>query len=242
MIDWARTQKNIGAGVDGRPGRETWGKLFAKAVGRPFNSTFLRIGEGAAKHFPAYGVSTSIRRIAGVIAETGHESGGFTRFEENLNFTAQRMAEVWPSRFAIDPRARVKKPNARALSLHRKPSLIAAATYGMRMGNTNAQNDNDENEDGWQYRGRGLIMLTGKANYIAMGAAIGLDLLRFPDLVADPFTSLHVALEFLKMNRVFDAMDDANTILERQRVNGGLIGYDDVQEIRHDTMKLLVAA
>jgi putative chitinase len=242
MIDWRKTQANIGAGVDGDPGRETWGRLLGKAVGRPYDDTMRRLGESAAKNFALYGVSGSILRIAGIVAETGHETGGFRKWEENLSYSAQRLADVFPTRFAIDPKAKVKKPNDRAKRIAGKPAEIAAATYGLRMGNVSGVNDNDENEDGWQYRGRGATMLTGKSNYVEMGKAIGVDLLNFPELAADPAISLLIALQFYKDKGTFKWMDAGNDRKERESVNGGLIGFDHVQEIRRETTKLLVAA
>lgn len=242
MIDWRKTQANIGAGVDGDPGRETWGRLFAKALSRPYDATMMRIGESAAKNFPLYGVSTSPRRIIGTIAETGHETGGFRKFEENLNYSAQGLANTWPTRFAVNSKAKVKVPNDLAKRIARRPQDIARETYKERMGNQTAQNDNDRNEDGWQYRGRGMLMLTGKANYIAMAGKIGIDLLRFPELAADPSVSLLIALQYMKDNGTFRFMDAGDDKAERRSVNGGLIGFDDVQEIRATTGKLLVAA
>jgi putative chitinase len=242
VIDWRKTQANIGAGVDGDPGRETWGRLMGKAVGHPYDETMRRLGESAAKHFPLYAVSTSIDRISGVTAEMGHESGGFRKWEENLSYSAQRLAEVWPGRFARVPTAKVKKPNDLALRIAGKPAEIARETYGLRMGNKSGANDNDRNEDGWQYRGRGGLMLTGKDNYIAMGEKIGVDLLRFPELAADPFTSLLIALQFMQDKGTLRLMDKKDDKGERKSVNGGLIGFDHVQLIRKETRKLLVAA
>lgn len=242
MIDWNKTQRNIGAGVDGNPGRETWGKLMAKSVGRSYDDTMARLGDSAAKNFASFGVSTSIARIAGTIAETGHETGGFRRWEENLNYSAQGLADTWPTRFAVNPLAKPKVPNALALRISRRPADIARETYGLRMGNTSGANDNDANEDGWQYRGRGATMLTGRANYALYAALTGVDLIHFPELAADPAVSLLIALVFYRQEKVFGWMDTGNTIMERKAVNGGLIGFDEVQEIRHTALSLIVAA
>lgn len=242
MIDWRKTQANIGAGVDGDPGRETWGRLFAKAAGRPYDETMRRIGESAAKNMVKYGAHNSRLRIIGTIAETAHESGGFRQFEENLNYSAAGLAGTWPSRFAVNPKAKVKVPNDTAKRIARRPADIARATYGLRMGNQSGANDNDANEDGWQFRGRGMLMLTGKANYIAMGEKIGVDLLHFPELAADPSVSLLIALQFMQDAGTFMHMDRGDDEAERRSVNGGLIGFDHVQQIRKDCGKLLIAA
>lgn len=241
-IDWRATQRKIGAGVDGNPGRETYGKLFAAVAQHTYpSSVFVSLGDGAAAHFAAYGVTT-IERVAGVIAECAHECGGFTVFEENLSYSAQGLAETWPSRYAINPSAKVKKPTAKAMSLARRPQDIANDTYALRMGNVSAADDIDASPDGWQYRGRGMLMLTGKANYQAMGNVLGLDLVRYPDLAADPGTSLLIAMQFMKAKGVFAAMDKGADQAERIAVNGGLIGFDDVQAIRKRAKGLLVPA
>ena len=242
MIDWKKTQQNIGAGVDGQPGRETWGRLMGKAVGHPYDDTMRRLGESAAKHFPMYDIDQSAARIEGMIAETGHETGGFRKWEEDLSYSAQRLAEVWPNRFALNPRAKVKVPNDLAKRCHRRPQDIARETYGARMGNLARENDNDANEDGWQYRGRGPTMLTGKANYIIAAGLTGMNLLSLPELAADPFGGLLIACAFYKKNGIFRLMDAGDNEGERRAVNGGLIGYKEVQEIRGEVRKLIVAA
>ena len=107
---------------------------------------------------------TSERRIAGFLAQTAHESAGYTALTENLNYSADTMAVVWPNRFAekgVDGKY-VKengknKPNKFALALHRKPEMIANVVYSARMGNGPI-----ESGDGWKYRGRGLKQLTDR--------------------------------------------------------------------------------
>jgi putative chitinase len=242
MIDWSKTQRNIGAGVDGVPGRETFGRLMGKAVGHSYDDTMRRLGESAVKHFPLYGVDTSAARLEGIIAETGHETGGFRQWEENLNYSAQGLANTWPNRFALNPKAKVKVPNDLAKRCDRRPQDIACQTYGARMGNLARENDNDANEDGWQYRGRGPTMLTGKDNYIIAAGLVGINLLSMPELAADPFTGLLIACAFYKKNGIFRLMDIGDNEAERRAVNGGLIGYKEVQEIRGEVRKLLVAA
>jgi putative chitinase len=243
MIDWGKTQRNIGAGVDGNPGRETYGRLMGKAVGHSYDDTMRRLGESAVKHFPLYGVDQSAALIAGFIAETGHETGGYRRWEENLSYSAQGLANTWPSRFATNPKSKgAKTPNALALRIARRPQDIARETYGLRMGNESGANDNDANEDGWQFRGRGPTMLTGKDNYIEAAGLVGIDLLHHPELAADPFTGLLIACGFYKKNGVFRLMAANDNEGERRAVNGGLIGFKEVQEIRRDVNKLLVAA
>jgi putative chitinase len=241
-VNWKAVQRVIGADDDGKPGRETYGKLFAKVVARPFTDpVFTRLGDGAAKYFAMYDIR-SVERISGVICETAHESAHYRQFEENLNYAAQGLASTWPGRYAVMPRAKLKVPNARALKLHRRPQDIANDTYGLRMGNQAPADDNDTSPDGWQYRGRGIGMLTGKDAYIEMGKAMGLPLLEFPELAADPQTSLGITLEFMERKKMFAMMDERRDRDERIAWNGGTIGFDEVQLLRAVTRKILLAA
>ncbi|WP_130926161.1 glycoside hydrolase family 19 protein, partial [Pseudomonas extremaustralis] len=95
-------------------------------------------------------------RAAAFIAQVGHESGQLTRLVENLNYSADGLMKTWPSRFDL----------VRATACARKPEQIANVVYADRMGNAGPG-------DGWKYRGRGLIQVTGKTNYAACGEALG---------------------------------------------------------------------
>ena len=107
-----------------------------------------------------FGVLASRLRAEHFLAQVLHESGGLLRLVENLNYTAERLVEVWPSRFPTLEAAEPFAHNAHAL---------ANQVYGGRMGNTDP-------EDGWRYLGRGLLQLTGRASYTKVGAALGIDL------------------------------------------------------------------
>lgn len=108
-------------------------------------------------------------RIAAFLAQVGHESGRLSRVIENLNYSAEGLQKTWPSMFDANL----------AAEYARKPERIANAVYNARMGNTAPG-------DGWKFRGRGLIQITGKSNYIACGAALQLDLLTHPELLERP--------------------------------------------------------
>ena len=110
---------------------------------------------------PKYDIDNK-QRIACFLGQTAHESGGFTKLTENLNYSAQGLCNTWPKRF----------PNmASAEPYHRKPELIANKVYGGRLGN-----GDEASGDGWTYRGSGLIQTTGKANYEKLSEAIGKEL------------------------------------------------------------------
>ncbi|WP_183000391.1 MULTISPECIES: glycoside hydrolase family 19 protein [unclassified Pseudomonas] len=129
-------------------------------------------------------------RMAAFIAQVGHESGQLTRMVENLNYSADRLRAVWSNRFDA----------ALAAQVARKPEQIANIVYAGRMGNTLPG-------DGWKYRGRGLIQLTGANNYRAAGAALGLDLVNHPELVEQPETAALVAGWFWQSNGLNELAD-----------------------------------
>ena len=170
-------------------------------------------------------------RVAAFIAQTAHESGGYTMLEENLNYSDATMAAVWPNRFAvIDPATKKAKkdekgkntPNAFAKALHRKPEAIANTVYSSRMGNSTI-----ESGEGWKYRGRGLKQLTGKDNYTRCGGAIGLDLVSNPDLLLEPVAAARSAGWFWRANNLSAFADVSDIEGMTKKINGGLIGIDD---------------
>lgn len=133
-----------------------------------------------------FGLAASLERLAMFLAQTGHESDGLTVLVENLNYGAVGLAATWRSRYAEKDTAGgyIKgadgkyKPNALALSLARNPEKIANNCYANRMGNGPSSSG-----DGWAFRGRGLIQLTGREQYVACGRGIGADLVAQPHLL-----------------------------------------------------------
>lgn len=161
-------------------------------------------------------------RISAFIGQCQHESGNFKTLEENLNYSAESLHRVWPSRF---PTVEAARP------YHRNPEMIANKVYGGRMGNT-------EEGDGWLYHGRGLIQLTGKDNYTLCGDALNVDLIHSPDLLLAPrYAALSAGWFWSKngCNRLADAGDWAALT---KRINGGTIGLDD--RVKHITAALKV--
>lgn len=169
--------------------------LLAIAAGRAADGAMRGIAAAAARWFAAYGMTTRAR-IAEFMGQIAHETGGFARFEEDLRYSARRLAEVWPGRFAADPQAPTKQPNAAARALAGRPEAIANIVYAR------AEEGNVQPGDGWRYRGRGLLQLTFRNNYRAAGRRLGLDLEARPALAADPATSLLIALDFWKRAEV----------------------------------------
>ena len=156
-------------------------------------------------------------RIAHFIAQIAHESGSFKYKSENLNYSAKALRAVFGKYFKSDDVAE---------SYARKPEHIANIVYANRMGNGNASSG-----DGWRYRGRGLIQLTGCENYTKCGESIGKDLATFPDfLIFDPFAAVSAACWYWQsrdLNRFADS-DDIRSIT--RKINGGYHGLKDREE------------
>lgn len=173
-----------------------------------------------------YNINTK-ERIAMFLAQASHESGGFSRLVENLNYSAEGLAKVWPSRYAEKG-----KPNALALSIARKPELIANHTYANRMGNSTP-----ESGDGWKYRGRGIFQLTGKSNYDAFFKDTGVT--ATPDDLTNPTYAVLSACWFWNKNRL-NAISDTKDVERCTRViNGGLVGLDHRKKLYSNIIKVL---
>lgn len=166
-----------------------------------------------------YAIDQNADRMSAFIGQCGHESGEFTRLVENLNYGAQGLANTWPSRYAIDPRAKEPKPNELAAKLARRPEAIANNAYANRNGN-----GPESSGDGWTYRGRGLVQVTGRANYIAAGTALALDLVRHPELLELPWNACMSAAHFWSANGLNQLADARDTLAITKKINGGTKG------------------
>ncbi len=166
----------------------------------------------------AYDIDTSPRRVAAWLATLAHESARFSTLVENLNYSAQGLAATWPARYAD----MTGQPTATAVRIARRPETIANLTYANRLGNAGP-----ESGDGWRYRGRGLIQITGRDNYARVGRALALDLLNAPDRLEDPYiAAMASALWWAEAG--CNVLADAGDLAAVTRVvNGGLTGLDD---------------
>ena len=154
-------------------------------------------------------------RLAHFLAQTAHESGNFKHVRENLNYSAEGLLKVFPKYF----------DKTTAPIYARKPEMIANIVYESRMGNGNRNTG-----DGWRYRGRGYLGLTGKANYKAFGDFIGVDLVKDPDLVATKYalTSAGWFFEMRKLWKICDqGVGDDVIVRVSKLINGGTIGLAD---------------
>lgn len=188
---------------------------FATALDRlwPHGDARIRgfraaIAARAPQAFARHGIDTPLL-VAHVMAQVSHECGAGTELVENLNYTAERMMQVWPLRF---------RTRAAALPYAGRPRALANRVYNGRMGNRPGS------DDGWTYRGRGATQTTGREGYARLARATGLPLLEEPDLVNDPrhFLSCGVA-DFIACGCLpFAQADDIAGVT--RRLNGGLIG------------------
>jgi putative chitinase len=173
-------------------------------------------GPGTLKAAAAY-YKLSPNRAAHFFAQTAHETGGFKAFSENLSYGAKGLRGIFGKYFPTD---------AMAKAYERQPQKIANRVYGGRMGN-----GVEASGDGWKYRGRGALQLTGKANYQAFS-----DYIKRPDVVANPDLvagelCFESALWFFDRNKLWGICDqginDAAILALTKRINGGTHGLDD---------------
>lgn len=179
-----------------------------KLKGHIPDSVIAQIPETAAK----FKIDTPLK-LAHFLAQCGHESGGFKLTQENLNYSADGLKKIFPKYF----------PGNLSESYARNPEKIAAKVYGGRMGN-----GSEDTKEGWKFRGRGYIQLTGKNNYTEFGKAINEDVTSNPDIVATKYPLLSAAWFFSKncLHKCVDASDATVTSVTKC-VNGGTIGLAD---------------
>ena len=226
-------------GDDGIVGEGTWNKMFGEQtlITEPSIPQIPIASVGGLKleklkgHIPddviaqipdtakRFEINTPLR-LAHFLAQCGHESGGFKATQENLNYSASGLKGIFSKYF---------KEAGLAESYQRNPQKIASRVYGGRMGN-----GPESTGEGYKFRGRGYIQLTGKDNYTAFGKAINEDMTANPDKVATHYALLSAAWFFTKngLHKMADGgATDAVVTQITKRVNGGTIGLPD--RIKH---------
>ena len=183
----------------------------------PKNKNPKELVEALNAVLPKYQIN-AVNRIAGFIAQCGHESMGFTVLRENLNYSAKALNVIFPKYFI--------RAGRNAEEYHRQPEKIANVVYANRMGN-----GPEASGDGWKFRGRGPIQLTGKNNYTAFAASVKRpDVLTNPDIVANEL-AFESALWFFNTNGLFAIADAgvSKAVITNisKRVNGGTHGLED---------------
>lgn len=241
-------QSENGLSADGIVGDGTWGKMFGvetikenkiiiptvvnvssvgglkidKLKGHIPDSVIAQIPETAAK----FNITTNLR-LAHFLAQCSHESGGFKAVSENLNYSVDGLKKIFPKYF----------PGNIAESYARNPEKIASKVYGGRMGN-----GDETTKEGFKFRGRGYIQLTGKQNYTNFAKFIGEDTVSNPDLVATKYPLASAAF-FFDTNKLWSicdkGADDSTVTAVTKRVNGGTIGLSDRIKHFNEYYKLL---
>ena len=223
-------QTSNGLTSDGIIGDKSWSKMFPttelvtesvngtlnihKLKGHIPDSVLLQIPDTAKK----FNITNNLR-LAHFLAQCSHESGGFKAISENLNYSADGLKKIFGKYF----------PGNLNESYARQPEKIAARVYGGRMGN-----GDESTKEGYKFRGRGYIQLTGKSNYVNFTKFIGEDCVSNPDLVANKYPLASAAF-FFDSNKLWSTCDQGSSdeIVTKvtKRVNGGTIGL--VDRIKH---------
>ena len=162
--------------------------------------------------FSQFGILTPNQQAA-FIGQCGHECGHFRILEENLNYRAATLMKLWPKRFPTLEIANQYAGN---------PKKIANMVYANRMGNRD-----EASGDGYRFRGRGCIQLTGHSNYYHAGKALGVDFVMEPDLVATPKYAAMTAGWFWSTHGCNEIAESADWVKLTKKINGGTIGLDD---------------
>jgi putative chitinase len=223
-----------GLTADGIVGDNTWSKMFGATAPTPVSTVVIppssfkldalkgHIPDAVIAQIPDTAAKFNITnplRLAHFLAQCGHESGGFKFINENLNYSADGLKKIFGKYF----------PGDLANSYARNPEKIASRVYGSRMGN-----GDESTGEGYKFRGRGYIQLTGKSNYTNFAKFIGEDTVANPDLVATKYPLASAAF-FFDSNKLWSicdkGADEATITAVTKRVNGGTIGLPD--RIKH---------
>lgn len=192
---------------------------------------YLKAFEVGEKYLEKMGISESTARLSHFLAQVLHETGQLRTETENLNYSAQRLVEVWPSRFK--PKG-PNDPNKYA----KQPEKLANLVYGGRMGNITVS-------DGWRYRGRSFLQTTGKSSYesttrIAQRYEVEFpDLVKNPDLILQPEWSLLSACAIWTFKGCNQQADGNNIVGVTKLINGGDIGLYERRILQAKVLKVL---
>lgn len=171
---------------------------------------------------PAGGIDTK-ERICMFLAQCGHESAGFSRLNENLNYSAKGLRGTFGKYFKTD---------TEAVAYERKPEKIANKVYADRMGN-----GPESSGDGWKYRGSGYIQLTGKSNFAAFSKDSGIDVVANPDLIrTDLSVAIKTAIWFWNKNALNTFADKKDILGCTKKINGGTIGLEERTHLFNELM------
>lgn len=163
------------------------------------------------------------QRIAMFLAQVGHESGGLSVFSENLNYSGDRLKQIFPKYFRdVNPAEYAKNPEK-----------IANRVYASRMGN-----GDEHSGDGYRFRGRGAIQLTGRTNYTTCGEDLEVDLINNPDWLEEPEGAIRSAAWFWDSRDLNQWADKGDVVTVTKKINGGTIGLQDRTELYEEALEI----
>ena len=212
-INWKAVQARLHVTQDGIPGVKTFGALLRQPES---------VAQFFADNWQRYNLTTPAR-LAEFIAQTGYETTDYTVWSEDLDYSAERLVQVWPDRF---PDVITASPYAH------NPEALGNLVYGGRMGNI-------ESGDGYLFRGRGAIQLTGRTNYAAYAGPMRMDIVADPDLLAEPANGLLAAALVWRYRSVNFYVDTCRFQRARQVINGGLNGLAEITARRNQMLEIL---
>ncbi|CAB4163887.1 COG3179 Predicted chitinase [uncultured Caudovirales phage] len=175
---------------------------------------------------PRYEINT-VDRVAAFLAQCGHESADFTVLRENLNYSAKGLHATWPTRFISEDAA---------VPYNRNPEAIANKVYSSRLGN-----GDETSGDGWLYRGRGAIQLTGKANYETFAESIGRTLEETVAYTETLEGAVESAAFFWNRNNLNTLADERNITAMTKKINGGTLGLEERKAHMIHNLEVLTA-
>lgn len=198
--------------------RDKLAKLF------PAHKDIAGLHAALSTELPKYGIDT-VERVAGFLSQCGHESLGFTVMRENLNYRAETLLRVFPKYY---------KTQADAEAHAHKPEKIANRVYGGRMGN-----GPEATGEGFKFRGRGFIQLTGKTNYTLFAESVNKNLDDTVNYLETTEGAIESACWFWKKNGLNELSDKKDVLGMTRRINGGTNGLDDRRAKWDKAMKVL---
>ncbi|KAF2991170.1 hypothetical protein OGR47_02620 [Methylocystis sp. MJC1] len=206
-----------------------WTRVLRALAPHGRDDIIAMIADHADDVFPRYGITT-VRRQACIIAhaavETGNRRGYFQRLDEDLDYTAERLHEVWPKRFPTV---------ASAAPFAHNPHALAIKVYGDRMGNRPGT------DDGWTFRGKGVWNETGRKNVTALGKLFGVSAEVAAERLTDPAYALEYACALYKLLGVQPYADSGDVTRQTLHINGGKNGLPERETAYDKTVRLLSA-
>lgn len=202
------------ATVDGDFGRRSWCALLSGVAKRELGDRGLVLGAACVIHTKAEAITTPLR-IAHWLAQTATETGAYRNLSENLNYTALRLTKVFPKTF---------KTIEEAEPFAGQPVKLANRVYANKNGN-----GDEASGDGWTFRGRGMIQLTGRGNYKQRADDTHLPLVTNPELASDPATSVEISCKYWTGRKINVPADADDVLAVRLKVNARGEGIEDTK-------------